>query len=67
MERDATEFKPPGDKIHSYQRVSPSSQGKGKGVASANDLDPEREDVIEYEVYYVSTCFLQAVFSVPRH
>lgn len=54
VERDATEFKPLGEKIHSYQRVSPSAQGKGKGVASATDLDPEREDVIEYEVYHVS-------------
>ena len=60
MERDAAEFKPLGNKIHSYQRVSPSSQGKGKGVASAGDLDPEREDVIEYEVYHVSIRSVQA-------
>lgn len=55
VERDATEFKPLGNKIYSYQRLSPSSQGKGKGIASTTDLDPEREDVIEYEVYHVST------------
>jgi len=60
VERDAAEFKPLGNKIHSYQRVSPSSQGKGKGVASAGNLDPEREDVIEYEVYHVSIRFVQA-------
>ncbi|KAF9654079.1 histone acetyltransferase type B catalytic subunit [Thelephora ganbajun] len=52
VERDAMEFKPLGTKIHSYQRVSPSSQGKGKGVASTSKLDPESEDVIEYEVYH---------------
>ena len=52
-----------GNKIHSYQRVSPSAQGKGKGVASATDLDPEREDVIEYEVYHVGICLLRTTFS----
>jgi len=57
VERDATDFKPIGDRIYSYQRLSPSSQGKGKGVASATDLDPESEDVVEYEVYHVSICF----------
>ena len=66
VERDAAEFRPLGSKVHSYQRVSPSSQEKGKGVASANDLDPEREDVIEYEVYHVSTYFLKAGRSVPQ-
>ena len=54
VEREATGFKPPGDKIYSYQRVSPSSRGKGKGVASEIDLDPQSEDVVEYEVYHVS-------------
>jgi len=52
VEREAIEFKPLGDKIYSYQRVFPSSRGKGKGVASESDLDPQSEDVIEYEVYH---------------
>jgi len=66
VERDAAEFRPLGNKIHSYQRVSSSGQGKGKGVASAGDLDPEREDVIEYEVYHVSTRFVQATCLAPH-
>lgn len=53
VERDATGFRPIGNRIHSYQRISPSSRGKGKGVASATNLDPGSEDVIEYEVYHV--------------
>jgi len=52
VEHEATGFKPLGNNIHSYQRPSPSSRGKGKGVASATYLDPESEDVIEYEVYH---------------
>jgi hypothetical protein len=55
-------FRPLGNRIHSYLRVSPSAQGKGKGVAAPADLDPESEDVIEYEVYHVSVCFPQAAF-----
>lgn len=66
VERDAAEFKPLGNKIHSYQRISPSSQEKGKGVASVGDLDPEREDVIEYEVYHVSTRSVQATRLAPH-
>jgi histone acetyltransferase 1 len=65
VERDATGFRPLGNKIYSYQRVSPSAQGKGKGVASATDLDPESEDVTEYEVYHVSTRFSRATSSFP--
>lgn len=57
------EFKPLGDKIHSYQRISPSAHGKGKGVASETDLDPGSEDVVEYEVYHVSIFFPRAAFS----
>ena len=63
VERDAVEFKPLGNKIYSYQRVSPSAHGKGKSVASATDLDPESEDVIEYEAYHVSLLFPRAGFS----
>lgn len=57
VEREATEFKPLGDKIYSYQRVSPSARGKGKAVASTIDLDPESDDVVEYEVYHVGPCY----------
>ena len=57
VERDAMEFRPLGNKVHSYQRISPSAHGKGKSVASTTDLDPESEDVIEYEVYHVSSFF----------
>ena len=61
VEREAIEFKPIGSKIHSYVRASPSSRGKGKEVASTIHLDPESEDVIEYEVYHVGICFPLAV------
>jgi len=63
VERDATGFKPLGKKICTYQRVSPSAHGKGKGIASAADLNPESEDVIEYEIYHVSYFLPQAAFS----
>lgn len=53
-------FRPLGELIHSYKRISPSAHGKGKGVAFATDLDPESEDVIEYEVYHVSISFPRA-------
>jgi hypothetical protein len=66
VEREAIEFKPLGDKIYSYQRVSPSSRGKGKGVASESDLDPQSEDVIEYEVYHVSICVPWVAFEFPE-
>ena len=49
------EFRPFGEKIYSYQR---SACGKGKAVAPATNLDPESEDVVEYEVYHVRTSFL---------
>lgn len=66
MEREATEFKPVGNKVHSYQRISPSSRGKGKGVASVTNLDPESEDVIEYEVYHVGISFRLVAFMSPK-
>jgi len=65
VERDAMQFRPLGTKIHSYQRVSPSAQGKGKGVAYTTNLDPESEDVIEYEVYHVSVFLPWAAFGFP--
>ena len=66
VEREATEFKPLGQKIYSYQRASPSSRGKGKRIASATDLDPESEDVIEYEVYHVGIYLHLSVFRFPN-
>jgi hypothetical protein len=54
VERDATTFKPQGQKIFSYTRPLPqSSSTKGKGKSNIQDLDPQSEDVIEFEVYYV--------------
>ena len=54
VERDALTFKPQGQKIFSYTRPLPySSSTKGKGKGNIQDLDPQSEDVIEFEVYYV--------------
>lgn len=54
IEEQSTSFRPPGEKIYSYKRTSPSAKGKGKGVALPENLDPDSEDIIEYEVYRVS-------------
>jgi histone acetyltransferase 1 len=54
VEQDAISFKPLGDKIHSYKRTSPSARGKGKKVILPENLDPDSEDTVEYEVYRVS-------------
>ena len=57
VEREAASFKPQGQKIFSYTRPLPhSSSTKGKGKSNIQDLDPQSEDVIEFEVYYV--CYL---------
>ena len=54
VESDAVTFKPQGQKIFSYTRPSPhSSSTKGKGKSNIQDLDPQSEDAIEFEVYYV--------------
>lgn len=54
VERDAITFKPQGQKIFSYTRpLTNSLSTKGKGKSNIQDLDPHREDVIEFEVYYV--------------
>ena len=54
VENDAITFKPQGQKIFSYPRPLPHSPTtKGKGKSSIQDLDPQSEDVIEFEVYYV--------------
>ena len=63
VEREAITFKPQGQKIFSYTRPLPhSSSTKGKGKSNIQDLDPQSEDVIEFEVYYV--CYL-ATFLLP--
>lgn len=50
MLSDAESFTPPGTKVHSYTRRSPSATGKGKGIAPPQ---PDDEDAVEYEVYHV--------------
>jgi histone acetyltransferase 1 len=53
VEEQSTSFKPLGEKVYSYKRASPSAKGKGKGVALPENLDPDGENTIEYEVYRV--------------
>uniref|UniRef100_A0A8H7Y2N6 Histone acetyltransferase type B catalytic subunit n=1 Tax=Psilocybe cubensis TaxID=181762 RepID=A0A8H7Y2N6_PSICU len=54
VDNDANAFRPPGQLVYSYTRPSPSSSSKGKRKRSGNNqaLDPQSEDVIEYEVYH---------------
>ncbi|KAF5372875.1 hypothetical protein D9758_001551 [Tetrapyrgos nigripes] len=54
VEEDATAFKPMGEKMYTYTRRSPASQGKGKGVSSALELDSESEDTLVFEVYHAT-------------
>ncbi|KAJ4475770.1 acyl-CoA N-acyltransferase [Lentinula aciculospora] len=49
VEEDATSFKPSGEIIYSYKRSA--SKEKGKSVAM-EQLNPEDEDTIVYEVYH---------------
>lgn len=49
VDEDALEFKPLGTKIHSYTRPV---EGKDR-AAVGETLDPQSEDVIEFEVYHV--------------
>ena len=51
VEEDATSFRPPGVKIHSYTRASPQSPAKGKGAATTPSEDDP--DAIVYEVWHV--------------
>ncbi|KAF8162862.1 histone acetyltransferase type B catalytic subunit [Crassisporium funariophilum] len=53
VEEDAVTFKPLGQPIYSYTRPSPHAASKGKGKSSAN-LDPQSEDVVEFEVYHTN-------------
>ncbi|KAI0320300.1 histone acetyltransferase type B catalytic subunit [Amylostereum chailletii] len=52
VEEDAETFRPLGERIHSYTRLSPTSSSKGKGVETS--LPEEDDDVIVYEVWHVS-------------
>lgn len=54
VEEDAKSFKPLGELVYTYMRSSPSASGKGKGVMKPENLDPNSEDTILYEVYHVS-------------
>lgn len=47
-------FRPQGEKIFSYSRqLSRSTSTKGKGRSNNENLDPQSEDVVEFEAYYV--------------
>ncbi|KAF8232288.1 histone acetyltransferase type B catalytic subunit, partial [Tricholoma matsutake] len=59
-EEDATSFKPSGQLIYSYTRPSPVHSGKGKGAAEIENLDPESEDAIVFEVYHAEHYPLQS-------
>lgn len=58
VEEDATTFKPSGQLIYSYTRPSTVHSGKGKSAANIQNLDPESEDAVVFEVYHVSIIFL---------
>ncbi|KAN0127570.1 histone acetyltransferase type B catalytic subunit [Lactarius tabidus] len=52
VEEDATSFRPPGVKIHSYTRASPQSSAKGKGAAAT--LSEDDPDAVVYEVWHAT-------------
>ncbi|KAJ3505125.1 hypothetical protein NLJ89_g7575 [Agrocybe chaxingu] len=55
VEEDAESFRPPGQLIYSYTRPAPNSASKGKRKRDGNQaLDPESEDVVEFEVYHAT-------------
>ena len=62
VEKDATEFKPLGEKIFSYKRKVGPSKGKKKAFDSGDDLDENSDDVVVYEVYHVSICVYSSQF-----
>jgi histone acetyltransferase 1 len=52
VEKDATAFKPAGEKIYSYtRRAAGKGKGKGKETGLIDENDP---DAVVYEVYHVS-------------
>ncbi|OBZ75134.1 Histone acetyltransferase type B catalytic subunit [Grifola frondosa] len=52
VEKDATAFKPFGEKIYSYSRSATSVSSKGKNVAIPQVLSPEDEETVDFEVYH---------------
>ncbi|KAG9225914.1 hypothetical protein CCMSSC00406_0006464 [Pleurotus cornucopiae] len=57
VEQDGTTFKPSGQLIHSYVRLSPLAAANGKGKAAANTqqtLDSEDANAVVYEVYHTT-------------
>ncbi|PAV23381.1 histone acetyltransferase type B catalytic subunit [Pyrrhoderma noxium] len=55
VEKDASEFKPLGEKIYSYKRrIGTSDKGKGKADEPSEELDENSEDVVTYEVYHAT-------------
>ncbi|KAL1681188.1 acyl-CoA N-acyltransferase [Schizophyllum commune] len=52
VSEDALAFKPPGERIHTYTRPSPTAAGKGKGKDTTSD--PNNENVVEFEVYHAT-------------
>ncbi|KAF8810097.1 histone acetyltransferase type B [Phlegmacium glaucopus] len=52
VENDAMTFKPQGQKVFSYTRPLSHTSSKGKGKSS--DLDPQSQDVLEFEVYHTT-------------
>jgi histone acetyltransferase 1 len=65
VEEDALSFKPPGQRIYSYTRQSPTVIGKGKGVHSLA-LDPESEDSVVFEAYHVRDRFAICYFRYDK-
>ncbi|KAF8894728.1 histone acetyltransferase type B catalytic subunit [Infundibulicybe gibba] len=51
---DATTFRPTGQLIYSYTRLSPLVPGKGKGTIDLQTLDSESEDAVVFEVYHAT-------------
>ncbi|KAG8853503.1 histone acetyltransferase 1 [Tulasnella sp. 330] len=55
VEKDATTFKPVGEKIYSYARKAESAQNaKGKGKATNEAVNEDDEDAVVYEVYWAN-------------
>ncbi|KAI0355017.1 histone acetyltransferase type B [Trametes cingulata] len=51
VEDDALNFKPFGQKIHSYTRAA-TTLTKGKNVAISQVLSPEDQETVDFEVYH---------------
>ncbi|KAF9466258.1 acyl-CoA N-acyltransferase [Collybia nuda] len=56
VEEDATTFRPSGQLIYSYTRLSPlsSQKKKGKAVSDSQYLDSENPNAVAYEVYHAT-------------